>query len=197
MPVTGTVGEMVFEMKDVLRWLQEEAEAKGEIGWTDNFPNKDEFFAQYIASPIHLSCDSAFPGESDAEYKDWLRAHRRDENIQKQEKASRQHIMTMETMKPLMVHTEREVNRRLIKLGLSKREIAGKSLCEKVVSLSHLANPQVKNYVRACVDASQTTGNQEMFQVKETLVDQILNLDSCYSRSNYQSKRACMRSAGF
>ena len=165
MPVTGTVGEKVFEMKDVLQWLQEEAEAKGELGWSDNFPNNDEIFAEgakCIAPPLELHDDEDFPDEAEIEL---MRVELREEGLQRLERAERQHYMSTDTMKPLMVHTEREVNKSLIRHGVSRRQLGNSSLRQKVVDLRKLENPQIKNYIRVRVDAHLATGNNDIFLV--------------------------------
>ena len=162
-------------MKDVLHWLEEEAEAKGELGWSDNFPDKAEIFAESVifkAPSPRFYDNENFPDEDEV---DRMRAELREESLQRREIAKRQGYMSMNTMRPLMVHTERELDKSLSIYGVSKPHIAQKSLRQKVVDLKNLVNPQVKNYIRVWVDACPTTGYRRMLPVKSGVVKEIMN----------------------
>ena len=163
MPVSGTVDGQVFEMKDIIQWLREEAEAKGELNWgeNENIPELAEFFASHPEQDFGPR--KGDPDDVDAEIRAEMQAYAQEEHRKSLERAENQRRMDL--MKPLVVHTEKKITKKLLAFGLTKRELALKSLREKVIDLTHLEDPRPKNFIRVWVDCRATTGKKDLITV--------------------------------
>lgn len=150
-------GMQKFEVKDVMRWIHEEAMFNGELGLSCNFPDQRKLMKQIVTQ-------QAEPENTKYDLQTYLSAQAEQDCQLHEEFARRRHLMEG-TLKPLVARTEREMTARLMKHGRSKRDLAGKSLKQLFVDLTNLSRPPVDNFIEVWVNVGPTTGLKEMFQV--------------------------------
>ena len=155
---SGTLGGRPLTMRDVILWQQEQAQHRGELGFTTNFPSPSDIFKPFTldALPDH---------EPPADDRATLVAA-----MQENHKATiqlHQRRMIMDEAGPLLAKVELDVNQKLLAAGVSKQELTKKSLEQKIVQLVEFEEPPPKeNFAAVWVNVASTTeGRSHMLEV--------------------------------
>ena len=158
-------------MRDVILWQQEQAQHRGELGFTTNFPDPSAIFKPIT---INASSEDELPAEDDA-----LMAAMQENNRAIVQLRQRKIIMDGEG--PLLAKTEMDVTRKLLAAGVPEQELQNKGLRQKIVQLVELKKPPPKaNFVSVMVSVASTTkGRSHVLEVNLPLkayVDEIYAL---------------------
>ena len=165
-------GGRPLTMRDVVLWQQEQAQHRGELGFTTNFPDPSTIFKPIT---INASSEDELPAEDDAA----LMAA-----VQETNRATvqlRQRKIIMDGEGPLLAKTEMDVTRKLLAAGVPEHELQDKGLRQKIVQLVELKEPPPKaNFVGVLVSVASTTkGRSHVLEVNLPLkayVDEIYAL---------------------
>lgn len=155
---SGVTGGKPLTMRDVILWHQEQAQRRGELGFTTNFPDPSDIFQPFT---INASSEDALPAEEDAA----LVAA-----VQETHKAIiqlHQRKIIMDGAGPLLAKTEMSVNQKLLAAGVPEQELSNKNLRQKIVQLVELIQPPPKkNFAAILVSVASTTkGRSHVLEV--------------------------------
>ena len=145
-------GGRPLTMRDVILWQQEQAQHRGELGFTTNFPDPSTIFQPFT---INASSEGELPAEDDAAPMAAIQEiHRATVQLQ-------QRKIIMDGAQPLLVKTEMDVTRKLLAEGVPKQELQDKGLRQKIVQLVELKQPPPKaNFVGVVVSVASTIQGQ-------------------------------------
>lgn len=154
----GAPGGKPLTMRDVIQWHQEQAQRRGELGFTTNFPDPSDIFRPFT---INASSEDELPAEDEAA----LVAA-----VQETHKAIiqlHQRKIIMDGAGPLLAKTEMSVNQKLLAAGVPERELSNKNLRQKIVQLVELKQPPPKqNFAAILVSVASTTkGRSHVLEV--------------------------------
>lgn len=136
-------------MRDVVLWQQEQAQHRGELDFTTNFPDPSTIFKPFT---IDASSEDEPPAEDGAALTAAMQETHRGIVQLNQRK------IIMDGAGPLLAKTEMDVTRKLLAAGVPEQELQNKGLRQKVVQLVELKEPPPKaNFVGVLVSVASTT----------------------------------------
>ena len=131
---TGVLGGKPLTMRDVILWQQEQAQRRGELGFTTNFPEPSDIFKPFT----NASFEDELPAEDGAALEAAMQeTHRAIVQVH-------QRKIIMDGASPLLAKTEKDVTQKLLAAGVPKQELHDKSLRQKIVQLVELKEPPPK-----------------------------------------------------
>ena len=158
-PIESNVpGGRPLTMHDVILWQQEQAQHRGELGFTTNFPDPSTIFKPFT---INASSEDEIPAEDGAALMAAMQeTHRSFVQL-------RQRKIIMDGAGPLLAKTEMDVTRKLLAAGIPEQELQDKGLRQKIVQLVELKEPPPKaNFVGILVSVASTTkGRSHVLEV--------------------------------
>ena len=155
---SGMLGGKPLTMRDVILWQQEQAQRRGELGFTTNFPDPSDIFRPFT---INTSSEEELPADGDAALVAAM------QETHKAIVQLHQRKIIMDGAGPLLAKTELDVNQRLLAAGVPEQELLNKSLRQKIVQLVELKEPPPKkNFAAILVSVASTTkGRSHVLEV--------------------------------
>ena len=151
-------GGRPLTMRDVVLWQQEQAQHRGELGFTTNFADPSTIFKPFNTN---ASSEDDLPAEDDAALIAAMQeTHRATVQLQ-------QRKIIMDGAQPLLAKTETDVTRKLLAEGVALQELQNKGLRQKIVQLVELKKPPPKaNFVSVVVSVASTIkGQSHMLEI--------------------------------
>ena len=151
-------GGRALTIGDVILWQQEQAQHRGELGFTTNFPDPSTIFKPFT---INASSEDELPAEDGAALMAAMQeTHRATVQLH-------QRKIIMDGAGPLLAKTEMDVTRKLLAAGVPMQELQNKGLRQKIVQLVELEEPPPKaNFVGILVSVASTTkGRSHVLEV--------------------------------
>ena len=155
---SGALGGKPLTVRDIILWHQEQAQHRGELGFTTNFPNPSDIFKQITIYPFSdheppADDRAALVAAMQENHKAIIQLHQRK--------------TIMDAAGPLLAKSELDVNQTLLAAGVSEQELTNKSLGQKIVQLVEFEEPPPKeNFVAIWVNVASTTkGRSHMLEV--------------------------------
>lgn len=155
---SGAPGGRPLTMRDVILWHQEQAQHRGELGFTTNFPDPSDIFRLFT---INASSEDELLAEEDAALVAAVQeTHKAIDQLQRRK-------IIMDGAGPLLAKTEMSVNQKLLAEGVPEQEFANKNLRQKIVLLVELkVPPPKKNFAAILVSVASTTrGRSHVLEV--------------------------------
>ena len=165
-------GGRPLTMRDVILWQQEQAQHRGELGFTTNFPDPATIFKPFT---VNASSEDELQAEDGAPLMAAIQeTHRATVQLH-------QRKIIMDGAGPLLAKTEMDVTRKLLAAGVPTQELQNKGLRQKIVQLVELKEPPPKaNFVGILVSVASTIeGRSHVLEVNLPLkayVDEIYAL---------------------